>query len=188
MTNNSNPINPNDPYDFLKVQYDSLFDRYNEHNSILWSTPTMLFVGQTLLWTLALDTNVTLIFRVLISLVAVFVSVMAFQLYLRNRKMLIVDARQLYSIENYMIEEQQNAIKISTTVDKRSFMPSKENRSFKKNPLGDSWTQRRKLLIWASNKNSFSTWIVAFILFFVVSLLMFIYNLNCLIPLSTLCK
>lgn len=89
------PIN----LDFLKLQYQILSDRRINHNSMLWNTPSLLFLAQTLLWTISLGNGTSHFIRCLISLLSIFVAIISLQSFERHRIMEIADAEQMYSIE-----------------------------------------------------------------------------------------
>lgn len=85
--------------DFLKLQYQVLSDRRINHNSMLWNTPSLLFLAQTLLWTISLGGGTNLSIRCLISLLSIFVAIISLQSFERHRIMEVADAEQMYSIE-----------------------------------------------------------------------------------------
>lgn len=167
--------------DFLIAQYQALANRQSNYSSLLWSVPTMLFVGQTLLWNIALDNGLNNFFKFLISIVALMVSIISFQLFLRTKVMQIADSKQLYSIENYMSDTGNSSIIINNTLKKRSFMPSEKNESFFQNQLGADCGFKNKIFFKASNINSFTLWIISFISFMAVSAMICIYNFYCLL-------
>lgn len=105
MTPKSENIKPKSSeidLEFLKVQYQVLSERRINHNTLLWNVPSLLFVAQTFLWTLALNDKANLIIRCGISILSIIVAYVSFQLFERNRFMEVIDSEQLYSIEKYI--------------------------------------------------------------------------------------
>lgn len=91
--------NRNVDLNFLKIQYQVLSDRRIHHSSMLWSMPSLLFVAQALLWSIALDDKITLIIRFIISAISILVGVVTLHSFERHRLMEISASEQLYSIE-----------------------------------------------------------------------------------------
>lgn len=85
--------------DFLKIQYQALSDRRINHSSMLWSMPSLLFVAQALLWNIALNNEISIAIRCVISTVSILVGVITLHSFERHRLMEVSDAEQLYSIE-----------------------------------------------------------------------------------------
>lgn len=88
--------------DFLKLQYQVLSERRINHNTLLWNVPSMLFVAQTFMWAIALNNENNEFIRCGISLLSIVISYISYQLFERNRLMEVVDAEQMYSIEEYI--------------------------------------------------------------------------------------
>lgn len=85
--------------DFLIAEYQVLAERRTNHNSLLWSIPSLLFVAQTGLWTIAFNSSNDLFLRIVISLFSALVGMAGLQCFMRNRLMEIADAEQAYIIE-----------------------------------------------------------------------------------------
>lgn len=93
--------------EFLGLQYQALSaDRVN-HNTLLWDVPSLLFVAQTVLWTLALDESKRILIRFCISIFSIVTAYASYQLFERHRLMEVVDAEQMYSIEEYIKQRHQ---------------------------------------------------------------------------------
>ncbi len=85
--------------EFLKLQYQVLSDRRISHNSLLWNIPSLLFVALTLLWNIALCSDVDIIIRCIVSAISFIVGITAYQTFERVRVMEVADAEQLFLIE-----------------------------------------------------------------------------------------
>lgn len=90
---------------FLIAEYQVLTNRRVNHNSLLWSIPSLMFVAQTALWGIAFNSCYKPIIRIVISFFSVIVGVAALQCFLRNRLMEIADAEQSYIIERAFREK-----------------------------------------------------------------------------------
>lgn len=62
----------------------------------------MLFVAKTFMWTIALNDENGVLIRFGVSLLSIIISYVSFQMFERNRLMEVVDAEQMYSIEEYI--------------------------------------------------------------------------------------
>lgn len=91
-----------DELEFLKLQYQVLSERRINHNTLLWNVPSILFVALASLWTLALDSTKNLFVRLILSIFSIIITYSSFQLFERHRLMEVVDAEQMYSIEEYI--------------------------------------------------------------------------------------
>lgn len=94
----------NENYDFIKLQYQILSDKQLNHNSLLWSIPSLLFVAQTFLWNISLDDEMHFAVRCCASLFSILIGFASVQSFIRNRLMEIADCEQLYAIEKFMAE------------------------------------------------------------------------------------
>lgn len=103
-TENSGFDNKEIDFAFIIQQYQVLSDRRINHNTLLWDVPSLLFVAQTFLWTIALSSEINPIIRCAISLISVIIAITSFQAFERNRLMEVVDAEQMYKIERYFKE------------------------------------------------------------------------------------
>ena len=106
-----NKSNNSSDLDFLKIQYQVLSNRQLSHDNMIWNVPSLLFVAQSLLWTIALDTDTHLVMRCLVSIISTITAFLSLQLFQRNRLMEIVDNEQLYSIEQFFarLADEKNA-------------------------------------------------------------------------------
>ena len=161
---------------FLYVQYQVLSNREINHENMMWQTPSIMIIGQTLLWSIGLNENVTVIFRLIVAILAVIFSVLALQLFLRHRLMEMADDEQLFEIENYfkkkakdqalIIHEGSLSSKTLLASDQRTVMDILEKKE---------WYKRHPL----SRIPSSIYWIYVFRLFVIISLLICAYNLFC---------
>lgn len=97
----SNPPALKNDLDFLKLQYQVLSDRRINHNTLLWNVPSMFFIAQTFMWTIAISDCNNVFIRCGISLLSIIVSYISYQLFERSRLMEVLDAEQMYSVEKY---------------------------------------------------------------------------------------
>ena len=93
---------PENDLDFLKLQYQVLSERRINHNTLLWNVPSMLFVAQAFMWVIALDCKNHVLIRCSISLLSIAISYISYQMFERGRLMEVADAEQMYSIEKYI--------------------------------------------------------------------------------------
>lgn len=89
---------------FLMVQYQVLSESRTSYNTLLWNVPSLLFVAQAFLWTLALDGGKNAVIRCGVSLLSAAVAYASYQLFERHRLLEVVDSEQMYSIERYIRE------------------------------------------------------------------------------------
>lgn len=166
--------------DFLKLQYQVLSERRINHNSLLWNVPSMLFVAQTFMWTITLNNKNNILIRCGISLLSIIVSYISFQMFERNRLMEVVDAEQMYSIEEYIRKRspRENTIPIliihhklsaRTLIDGRFDMISD---FISAHPYYRQ--HNKKISLW--KKASSDLWKIVFIFFFALSCVIFLYN------------
>lgn len=94
--------------EFLKLQYQVLSDRQISHNTIVWNTPTLLFVAEALLWGLIFDIKDCPILGLLFAIFSVIIAVASKQHFIRNRIMENADCAQLWAIETYWAEHVEN--------------------------------------------------------------------------------
>lgn len=89
-------------FDFLLLQYQVLSDQQLNHNSLVWNTPSLLFVAQAFLWGIALSSETEGIIRCCVALASAMIGFASVHGFSRNRLMEIADCRQLSIIEEYM--------------------------------------------------------------------------------------
>lgn len=167
--------NGNVDLDFLIIQYQVLSDRRINHNSLLWSMPSLLFVAQALLWSIALDNKVSLLIRCIISTISILVGVIALHNFERHRLLEIADSEQLYSIELLLHElnsstSERPVLMIHHTLDKR-----KRFESGIEKPLED-FVPKPSLLV---QQPAFKLWKFIFKCIIVVAVLIAAYNFSC---------
>ena len=109
------------------IQYQILSDRRINQSALLWNIPSLLFVGETFLWTLSLDGNVPVLFRCLISAFSLAVGFVSFQTFERARLMEDVDSEQMWRIEEFFMKlkvggKGYHAIKMSNRLDETTFI------------------------------------------------------------------
>ena len=177
---NQNPENPlkNIPdadLKFLMAQYQVLSDHALSQDTMMWDIPSLLFVGQSLLWSIALDVSVSLFLRSIISFVAVLISFMSFQLFIRHHILKTADDEQLYSIEEFFIKNKIviRPLIIHNRLNKRTLLSGRGSKLlvdklqkipvYSRNPL--------------SKQSSFRIWTITFLIFLGISLLIFGYNI-----------
>lgn len=128
VTENSySNIKYKEDFSFLIQQYQTLSDRRINHNTLLWDVPSLLFVAQTFLWTIAFSSETNPVIRCAISLISVIIAITSFQSFERNRLMEVVDAEQMYNIEKYFEESIHKdavfpAIIVHHQLSKRNFI------------------------------------------------------------------
>lgn len=177
---NMDTTNPQSDLDFLKIQYQVLSDRRINHNTLLWDVPSLLFVAQTFLWTLALDDEKNLFIRLGISILSIITAYVSFQMFERHRLMEVVDAQQMYSIEKYFknlnCEASDSQIMIiHHQLDKRTLIDEKCN-TVSDFIAGHSYYKNHNKKSSLCQKHSAYLWKVIFIFMLVVSSLIFVYN------------
>lgn len=174
----SESLNPQN-LDFLQIQYQVLSERRINHNSLLWNVPSLLFVAQTFIWTLALDGKIPALLRCIISFLSILVAIISFQLFERHRLMEIIDSAQMYSVEKYI--ENQNCKKknyavmiIHHRLDKRTLIDGRyetvsdfinNHPYYKKHNQKSSFCQLSSARLWK----------VIFITMIILSCLIFLY-------------
>lgn len=170
--------NSSQDLDFLKIQYQVLSSRQINHNNMIWNVPTLLFVVQSLLWTIALNIDIHIIIRLLLSLVSVIMGFMSIQAFQRTRLMEIVDSEQLYSIEKLFLglrkeKNQKSALIIHHQIKKRTVISEQGDESVI-NILSEKDFFRKGKLV---HIKSFNLWLIAFWLIFGLSIIIALYNL-----------
>lgn len=166
-----NAINSDADLDFLKIQYQILSDRRINHNSMLWETPSMLFVAQTLLWSISLGKDINVIIRCAVSVVSVLIGLASFKNFERHRLMEIADAEQLYSIELWLQKLElfpmliiHHKLNMRTRFDDKTTLPWQEFIDTNSKPL-------------LSKKPSYNMWKMMFSVVLGCSVLIGLYNL-----------
>lgn len=167
----NNAVSSNADLDFLIIQYQVLSDRRINHNSMLWDTPPMLFVAQTLLWNISLDTDINVIIRCTVSVVSILIGLASFKNFERHRLMEIADAEQLYSIELQLQKLKQfPMLMIHHKLDVRTRFEGESTL-----PLENFLKKYLKPLL--SKKPSYNMWKVMFSVVLGCSVLIGLYNL-----------
>lgn len=164
--------NGNVDLDFLKIQYQVLSDRRINHNSMLWSMPSLLFVAQALLWSIALDDNINLAIRCIISTISILVGVITLHSFERHRIMEISDAEQLYSIELLLHELNSTINKYPILTIHHTIQKRKRFENGIEKPLED-FVPKPSLL---GRQPAFKLWKFMFKSIIVISVLIAVYN------------
>ena len=163
--------NNKDNFDFLKLQYQVLSNRQVNHNSLLWNTPSLLFVAQAFLWTISLDNEVSPIIRCCISLSSILIGFASLQGFVRNRFLEIADSEQLYAIEKRMAGEQYPAMIVHHKMERCTIISDEGTFS-----LEAALRDRRAFL---ARFRSFSVWRFVFWVALGLAVVLFFYNLYC---------
>ena len=163
--------------DFLKIQYQVLANRELSHDNMIWNVPSLLFVAQSLLWTIALSPEIYILMRCLISVISTVMGFISLQLFQRNRLMEIADSEQLYSIEQFFAQlkngKSNSSIIIHHQIKKRTVLTKKTSKSLM-TILENNAFFRNGILV---KMRSFSLWITAFWLIFVLSVIILLCNI-----------
>jgi len=185
-TENSDSSKAVNELEFLELQYQVLSDRRISHDTLLWNVPSLLFVAQAILWTLALDEAKNPIIRFFISILSIAIAYASYQLFERHRLMEIVDSQQLYSIEEYIRQKYHaiNNLPVMTVhhkLSKRSLISGEHKMvtDFIKNHYYYKFHNKKYSLC---QQESSSLWRTVFIIVLILSLIIFVYNIVVLIP------
>ena len=170
--------------EFLKIQYQILSERRINHNTLLWNVPSILFVAQAFLWTLALNNDNHWIIRCAISALSVVIAYVVYQTFERNRLMEVIDAEQMYSIEEYIKSRDSSTdtftspiMIIHHKIDKRNLIDGRyEMVSDFLNYHGYYKHHNKKKSI--CKQASSALWKVVFFLFFALSCIILLYNIT----------
>lgn len=171
----------NKDLDFLKIQYQVLSNRQISHNSMMWNAPSLLFVVQSLLWTIALSTEVNPVMRCLMSFVSSMMSFMSLQLFQRYRLMEMADSEQLYSIEQFFVQLEhkknpqsaKSAVIIHHQMSKRTVITEKGSKSIMGILQKKDFFRKGKLV----KIRSFNLWLIAFWVILGLSIVISLYNI-----------
>lgn len=167
--------------DFIKLQYQVLSERRINHNTLLWNIPSMLFVAQAFMWTIALDDKNHVLIRCGISLLSIAISYISYQMFERNRLMEVVDAEQMYSIEEYIKKHNNevntipvliihNRLEMRTLIDGRFDMITDFMNYH-------SYYKHHNKKSSLCKKVSSNLWKTLFIFFLILSCAIFLYNI-----------
>lgn len=179
-TKNKNHTIHQKDFEVLKIQYQVLSERRINHNTLLWNVPSLLFVAQTFLWTLSLDSDKNLFLRCGISILSIIVAYISFQMFKRNRLMEIVDSAQMYSIEKCMQKHTKPndfpVMIIHHKLEKRTLISGKYKQVsdfINNNPDYKNQNKKKSLC----QMSSVRLWKTIFISMIVLSCFIFGYNL-----------
>ena len=164
--------------DFLKIQYQVLSNRELSHDNMIWNVPSLLFVAQSLLWTIALNTEVYIIMRCLVSVISTIIGFISLQLFQRNRLMEIADSEQLYSIEQFFKQSETEkkthySVIIHHQIGKRTVIEKKGSKSLMEVLQEKDFFRKGRLV----KMRAFNLWIIAFWVIFVLSLVISFCNI-----------
>lgn len=164
--------------EFLKLQYQVLSDRQISHNTVVWNTPTLLFVAETLLWGLIFDITDCRLLGLLFSIFAVIIAVAAKQHFIRNRIMENADCAQLWAIEKYLKESAEDgqtvpAMLIHHRFDERTVLDGKSEVNLQE------YMEKNDTLYmktWLGRKRTFDFWNAIMTMMIVLSSLICLYK------------
>lgn len=188
--------------DFLKLQYQVLSERRINHNTLLWNVPSMLFVAQAFLWTIAVNNDNNVIIRFPVSLLSIVISYISYQQFERNRVMEVVDSEQMYSIETFFQtqkgkEKSNQTMIIHHKLSMRTLICGKykfisefldnhpdygEEKAEEEETVEKSSNEKKSSKLWKKafsklwKKESSKLWRIVFIFFFILSLVIALYN------------
>ena len=176
-SNQKNKSSENKDLDFLKIQYQVLSNRQLSHDNMIWNVPSLLFVAQSLLWTIALDTDVHLLMRCLVSIISTVTGFLSLQLFQRNRLMEIADNEQLYHIEQFFSQlgdekSAQSAVIIHHQLGKRTVLLKKGSKTIMEVLEEKDFFRKGRLV----KMKSFNLWVIAFWIIFGLSVVITFYN------------
>lgn len=184
-----------DEKDFLIAQYQVLSERRANHNSLLWSVPSWLFVAQAFLWNIGLDKSVPNAIRIVISVISVIIGFATWQCFERNRLMEIVDTEQMYMIETIFrrMNEHTPILVVSHKLSKRTWykdnsrpFAEQENNDTTQHNLTDDGQKhisnfiadgKHKVGNYLNEKKSTNVWRFIFVVMIVASII--ILGVNC---------
>lgn len=166
--------NKNVDLDFLKIQYQVLSDRRINHNSLLWSMPSLLFVAQALLWSIALDDRISLTIRCSISTISILIGVVTLHSFERHRLMEISDSEQLYSIELLLHELNSATNKCPVLTIHHKIEERKRFENGIEKPL-ENFVPKPSLL---GRRPAFKLWKLMFKFIIVITVLIAFYNFS----------
>ena len=180
--NQKNKSGESKDLDFLKIQYQVLSNRQISHDNMIWNVPSLLFVAQSLLWTIALDTEVHILMRCIVSIISTVMGFLSLQLFQRNRLMEIVDNEQLYSIEQFFAQstnekDVQSAVIIHHQLGKRTVLLKKSSKTITEVLQEKDFFRKGRLV----KMKSFNLWVFAFWIIFILSVVISLYNIYGLI-------
>ena len=164
--------------DFLKLQYQVLSNKQISHNSLVWNAPSLLFVAQAFLWNIALDNNIHIAIRSLISFVSILIAFASLQNFIRNRLMEVADAEQLVAIERLMMNQKGEvcpAMIVHHKISERTLINifGKNIGKLEKSLEGNSLYKRRSIGRW----RTFYIWKFLLEVIVLINIVLFSYNL-----------
>ncbi len=163
-----------DSLEFIKIQYQILANKQLNHDSLVWNSPSLLFVAQALFFELSLSDELSILIRLCISFVCILTSIFSLQIFLRSRLMEIADAEQLYSIEKLMIEKGNTyVLSIHNKLEKRTIIINGNYYNLMEFLENNSFYKKKGL----SNISTFNLWKYLFYIDIILAIIIFIYNL-----------
>jgi len=166
-------------FDFLMIQYQVLSDQQLSHNSLVWSTPSLLFVAQTFLWSIALDNSVEIIIRCILSAISVVIGFASIQSFSRNRLMEISDCIQLRSIEKIVEETCKSKIVLHShcQLEKRNSIVGGNSCNIASQLATEEFYSKHKLTHKLIDIRTFTVWEIVLWIFFLFSVFLLAYNI-----------
>lgn len=157
---------------FLVAQYQSLSAKENSHMMLVWSAPSLLFVGQTILWSVALDNGISPFIRCMVSVFSILVGFAALQNFVRTRLIQLAESMQLESIEELMKKKYGYMITFQE-LKKRDII--REGRTFNIMIVLEQHTFYKKHRL--SKIHTFAVWEGVFYFSLIIASIILIYNL-----------
>lgn len=173
--------NAEENLEFLLVQYQVLSERRNNYNTLLWNVPSLLFVAQTFLWTLALDSGKNPVICCGVSILSVMVAYASYQLFERHRLVEVVDSEHMHSIEEYIRQNQKAgpvpAMIVHHKLDMQTLIRTDGGYGTVSDFLSShEYYKNHNKKTSLCRQVSFTLWRVIFVLTLVLSCAVFIYN------------
>lgn len=165
-------------FEFLKLQYQVLSNKQIRHNSLVWNTPSLLFVAIAFLWNIALDATIHIAIRCLVSFVSVFIAFASLHHFVRNRLLEVADSVQLEAIERLMMSQKdvvRPAMIVHHKFSERTIInPSgKSSKNLEKSMKQNSFYNKHPISDW----RTFDMWKLLLEVILLIAIILFVYNL-----------
>lgn len=168
----------NTDFSFLYLQYEALLNRRQTHHTFIWNVPVILFTAESILWGISFG-KVPNEICCFISLISVLVAFASWQQFERGRLMEIADSEQLFAIELIMKSMTGQTARCPVMIVNHNLANRTIFISGKEHKLESYLTQQNQFLrkIPLARIRTFAIWRVMFVVIFLFSLFLFIYNL-----------
>ena len=163
--------------DFLKVQYQVLSNKQLSHNSLVWNALSLLFVAIAFLWNIALDNEIHIAIRCVISFVSVLIAFASLQNFIRNRIMEVADSEQLVAIERLMMSRKDITVPAMIVHHKLSERTMINQSGQNEGKLETILEQNRLYNYSISHWRTFYIWMILFGVILLITVILFGYNL-----------